>query len=74
MKGWCNIDCVGGDVARGWANRANFGVYDRRGVARSSDVIYRGYSVVYVGGNVIDWRCGCMEIMIINVGVVGGCK
>ena len=51
---------MGGNVASGWTNRANCGVYDRRGVARSGDVICRGYGVVYVGGNVIDRRCGCM--------------
>jgi len=61
-------DCVGGDVASGWANRDDFGVYDGRGVARSSVVIGRGYGVVYVGGNVIDWWCECVGSVVFVVG------
>ena len=66
---------MGGGVASGWANSANCGVYDERGVTRSGVVICRGYGVVYVDGNVIDRRCGCMDsivVIAVVVVVVGG--
>ena len=77
MKGRCNIDCVFCDVAIGWADRTNFGVYDRRGITRSGDVIYRGYGVVFMVDNVVYQWYGGMEIIIVCVVVgvvVGGGK
>ena len=63
---------MGGDVSSGWANMADCGVYDGRGVVRSGVVICRGYGVVYMCGDGIDWWCGCVGSDDDVVVVVGG--